>query len=139
MAFAAHFYRAAVGFENDAIGDAYIFGNTAAKAENRPARAERAIGDGDKLAAAKQCAGIVLRLHVAVNNMNILTTDEMKAIVIMDHPAVDMDPVELYIAALNNPYRMVGTVLQKNIVNDKVLTLVKKQVVRAVIAGYAGW
>ena len=52
----------------------------------------------------------------------------MKAIVIMDYPATDVDAIELYITALNNAYGVVGAVFKIYIINDKILALVKKAV-----------
>ena len=51
-----------------AVGDGNVLRKAAAEAEDRPAGAEDAVGDGHKLAGAEEGACIVLREHDAVTD-----------------------------------------------------------------------
>ena len=73
-----HLDRASVGFIDDAIGNRDVLGVSAAETEDRPARAERAVGHGHEPATAEQRAGVVLRLHVAVADVDAVADAYVK-------------------------------------------------------------
>src|SRR5262249_25532860 len=66
-----HLNRAAIGFVDDAVGYSNVFRVSASESKDRPARAERAVGYCDKPATAEECARVVLRLHVAVADVDV--------------------------------------------------------------------
>ena len=91
---------ASIGFIDQAIRNGDILWLTSAKAEDRPSRAETAIGDGHKFVAAKQCTSIILALDVTIDDVDILATAEMKPIIIFVDPVVYSDPIYMYLLAL---------------------------------------
>src|SRR5277367_4286831 len=112
---AANFNWTAENRVNDAIGDGYVHRRAAAESENGPARAERAICHRDEFATAEQRAGVVLALDVAVGDVHIFATDEMKSVVVADDARAQMDSTEPRISAFDDPHGMKRAVLQENV------------------------
>src|SRR5687767_4677827 len=71
-----------IGIVDQAIGNGNILRSSTAKPENRPACTETTIVDCHIFIAAKQSAGIILALHIAIGDMHIFTIVEMKSVVI---------------------------------------------------------
>ena len=101
-----HLDGAAVGLIDDAVGDRDVLRIAAAEAEHRPARAEGAVGHRHELATAEQRAGVVLRLHVAVADVDILAADEVEAVVVAVDAVVDVDAVDPHVIALDDAHGM---------------------------------
>lgn len=135
---APHFDRATIGSIDEAIRDGNVLGLAPAETEDRPARRERAIGYRDKLATAEQRARVVLALHIAIADMDVLAADEMKPVVVVVDPVVNVDAFQLHIFALDNPDRVKRALRQKNVTHGEVLALMEQQVIRTVAAPDAG-
>ncbi len=56
----------------------------------------------------------------------------MKPIVVVIHATMDANAVEFHVAALDNAHGMISAVFEENVTHHKILTLMKKQMVRTV-------
>src|SRR5262249_35968594 len=64
--------------------------------------------------------------------------DEMKAVVVPVDAVVDVNSVDVNVAALDDADRMVGACDQPDVANDDVLTLMQQHVVRTVVPSPTG-
>src|SRR5690348_10697299 len=63
--------------------------------------------------------------------MHVLAADEMKPVVVMNHPAMNVDAREDGILALDHAHGVKRAVLQKNVAHDKISASIKQQMIRA--------
>ena len=133
-----HLDRTAERFINDAVGNGDVFGIAADETEHRPARAERAVGDGDEFATAEQRAGVVLRLHVAILDVKIFATDEMKSVVVAVDAIVNVQAGHPDKLALNHADGMKRASDEKQIAHAQILAAIKQQMIRPMAAADAG-
>ncbi len=131
---AVEFYRASVYLVQHAIGDRDVLRNAAAEAENRPSRAEGAVGDGYKPATAEQRASVILRLHIAIDNANVFAAYEMESVVVAIDAVVDMEAIHPDVGGLDDAYTVVSAPHQLDIANCKVFAAVEKECVRPTVA-----
>src|SRR5215469_10645403 len=106
-----HFNRTSKYFGKQAIGHDNVRCMTAPKPKNRPPRAEFTIRHRHILAAAKERAGVILAFHSAVADVHVRRADEMKSIVIVVDAAMNMNPREPRVIALDHADGMIRAVL----------------------------
>ena len=101
---------AAVDFVENAVGDGDVFRYAATEAEDRPARAEDAVGDGYEFAASEEGAGVVLGEDGAVTDGYIFGADEVEAVVVAVDAVPDIEAVHVDTLALDDTNAVVGAV-----------------------------
>src|SRR5262249_29574367 len=92
-------------------------------------RAKRAIAHRDEAAASEQRTGIILGLHVAVGNVDVLAADEVESIVIAVHSIVDVQALHPHILALNDSNRMKCARQQRNVADTQITATVEQEMV----------
>jgi len=132
---------AAVDLVEDAVGDGDVFGYAAAEPEDRPARAEDAVGDGYEFAASEEGAGVVLGKDGAVADGYIFGAYEVEAVVVAVDAVVDVEAVHVDALALDDTNAVVGAIEQREIADGKVFAAVGEDLVGAAKAAEAagGW
>src|SRR5262249_17936022 len=109
-----------------------------AKTEDRPARAEGAIGDGDESIAPEQSAGIVLTDDVAIDDVDVLIAVDMKTVVVEVDAVMDANAVQLYVTAFEQANAVVSGTGQKNIAHDHIAATIEDGQVRTVAVSFGG-
>ncbi len=126
--------RTAVHLVQHAVGNGDVLGDAAAEPEDGPARAERGVRHGHEPAAPEERARVVLGLDVAAGDGDVLTADEVKAVVVAVDAVVDMQAVHVHVLALDHADAVIRALPQAQIADAHVLTAVEQDVVRPVVA-----
>ena len=94
----------------DTVGDRDIFRYAAAKAENRPSRAEDRARDGNEFATAEHCTGIVLRQNSAVADSYVFRANKMEAIIVAIDAVVDIQAFHMHMLTLDDADAVIRSV-----------------------------
>lgn len=129
-----HLDGTTISFVNDAVGDDDVFRIAAPEAEDGPARTECAVGDGHIFATTEEGAGVVLGLHVAIADVNVLATDEVEAVVVAIDAVVDAKALHPDEITLDDSNGVEGAGNEKNIANTKILAAIEEKMIRTLAA-----
>ena len=125
---------ASVDLIQHAVGDGDVLGKAAAKTEDGPPGTEDAIADRHELTTAEEGTGIVLRKHDAVTDGQILCADEMEAVVIAIHAAVNIDAVHVHALALDHAEAVICAIKQIDIADRETFAPIGEQMIGAAAA-----
>jgi len=107
---ALEFDGTTINFMQDAVRNRNISRASAAKAKNRPARAEVRIGYSNIAAGSEQGTRIVTLLHHAIADSHMFHAYKVETVVIPVDAVVNVDTVEVNPLALNDPNAVIGAV-----------------------------